>query len=310
MLSIAFYVILIFMQLFEYDNSRFPQASAALADHLQQTDRTAVQGAVAIFGGSARSALMEVVSGIIRPIRDVDITAIGDDLSDENFKNLSRQINPGDADYAAARVQRYPGIPALLNSNIDFTINRAVLRVGPQLQLVTTQQAISACESRVIKPTIERIAQTQKLQVLHQTEPSDIAALKRFRRNQTGMPARAAYFAAVLEAAGIHYAIDMLDHPVPSDPSDSHTFFLGLMVNKALMVDEAERGPGDTTATLHLFRMYESTGLTKDTKPASPEDIVAYCEAVNEEHPQLKFYGSSVVQSVRHTDKQPAPRIK
>lgn len=58
-----------------------------------------------------------------------------------------------------------------------------------------------------------------------------------------------------------------------------------------------------------LSEFNDEMGLTAGVSPSTAENVVAYCEAVNDEHPQLKFYGSEVVKAVRHTLKEPAPKI-
>lgn len=297
------------MQLFEYRQLRFPDTTRSIDAQLSRVERAPLVGLIAIFGGTGRSALLEVILGNVRPVRDIDLAAISGELSDDGVRLLNQQLNPDDAANANGKVSRFASVEDLLKNNTDFTINQSVITLAPRLRLVTTPDAISACENATIQPTAKRIEVTKYLQELHEADPKDVPKHKHFRRNQTGMPARGAYFAAVLQSADIKFKVDMLDHPVPPTPADAHTFFLGLMVNKSMIVDETERGPGDITATRLLFDYYDKMGLTKGTSPSSPEDVVAYCEAVNDEHPQLKFRGSQLAGFVRHTTKEPEPRV-
>jgi hypothetical protein len=203
-------------------------------------------------------------------------------------------------------------VERLFSDNIDFTINQAAIELVSPIRLTASSLAVEACRRRIIQITEGRIKQTEHFLTNGNSNSEDKEAFrnwKKFLRNRTGMPARAAYFAATLRAAGFDFDYDLQDHPKPESPEEAHTFFLGLMVNKALQVDEAERGPGDIIATRILFDLYEEMGLTNGVKPAIPEQVAAYCETVNSEHPQLKFHGSEVAGLVKHTDKAPAPRI-
>ena len=291
-----------------FEAAQYPQTAEALAQLLGDKDMSGLTESIFIQGGTARSALLEATIGVIRPVRDLDFAAIGDRVNEDQYNQLRQDLNPDDAQYAVGKIPRAESIAALLATNVDFTINQAVMLLSGK-HLVTSDQAIRACEKRVIQPTAERTDVTKTLHAEHNADPEDIAKLKRFRRNQTGMPARGAYLAAVLKAAGVDFKVDMADHPMPRDAEDAHTFFLGLMVNKALMIDEIERGPGDITATQYLFGLYDEMSLTNGALPTAPEDIVAYCEVVNDEHPQMKFRGSQIASLVKHTDKEPAPRI-
>ncbi|MBW3569404.1 hypothetical protein KY385_04710 [Candidatus Parcubacteria bacterium] len=288
----SFYAILSLVEITTFQAEAFPEVADTLATQLKAADLQDINGSVAVFGGSARSALLEAVSGIERPIRDLDLAAIGDGCDDERYKAIHMQLNPND-DPERLFIPRFDSILTLLRDNVDFTINEATIGIGSEPKLTASSLAIGACKSKVIQITEGRIKQTESF-----AAHCDVRNWKKFLRNRTNMPARAGYFVAVFRASGIDIDYDLLDHPRPDKPESAHTFFLGLMVNKALEVDEAERGPGDITATRILFDVYGEMGLTKDTQPQTPEQVAAYCERVNEEHPQLKFRGSAVASLV------------
>ncbi len=294
------------MNLATFQANEFPAAHGTLVERLDGVEDSKLEGLV-IFGGSARNSLLEAVEGIERPIRDVDLAAIGDGCSDEAYRAVHMGLSPED-DPDKIYIPRHPDIGDLLGGNTDFTINQAVIELGETFQLTASSLAISACQSRIIQVTEGRVEQTESFRAGGE---DDIRNWKKYLRNRTNMPARAAYFVATLRAAGFDFGYDLLDHARPDGPAEAHTFFLGLMVNKALQIDEVERGPGDTTATRILFDLYGEMGLvgTDTATPSTPEQIAAFCESVNEEHPQLKFYGSEVAGLVKHTDKEPAPRI-
>jgi hypothetical protein len=293
------------MEITTFQADAFPKAADALSAQLKAVDLHDINGSVAAFGGSARNGLLEAVSGIQRPIRDLDLVAIGEGCDDERYTAIHMQLNPND-DPEKLFIPRFDSVATLMQDNVDFTINQAAVELGSAPQLTASSIAIDACKSKIIQITEGRIKQTEEF-ASHGEE--DVRNWKKFLRNRTNMPARAGYFVAVFRAAGVDFDYDLLDHPRPDKPENAHTFFLGLMVNKALEVDEAERGSGDITATRILFDVYGEMGLTKDTQPQTPEQVAAYCESVNEEHPQLKFRGSAVASLVKHTDKEPAPRI-
>jgi hypothetical protein len=301
--SILCYVYM--MTLATFQSGEFPKTADALAAHLEAVDLHDINGSIAVFGGSARNGLLEAVSGIERPIRDLDLVAIGDGCDDERYTAVHMQLNPDD-DPNKLFIPRFDSVATLIRDNVDFTINEAALEIGGDPQLTASSAAIDASKSKIIQITDGRIKQTEDF-ASHGED--DVRNWKKFLRNRTNMPARAAYFVAVFRAAGVDFDYDLLDHPRPSKPEEAHSFFLGLMVNKALQVDEAERGAGDITATRILFDVYGEMGLTTVAQPRTPEQVAAYCETVNEEHPQLKFRGSEVASLVKHTDKAPAPRI-
>lgn len=302
----AFCGIFTLMNLVTFQGEAFPKTSLDLALQLEAADLSGINGSLVVFGGSARNGLLEAVSGIERPIRDLDLAAIGDNCDDERYKAIHMQLNPGD-DPSKLFIPRFASVADLLQENADFTINQAAINMGEGRQLTASSLAINACKSRLIQITQERIKQTADFAACGE---SDVRNWKKFLRNRTNMPARAAYFVAVFRAAGVDFDYDLLDHQRPNRPEEAHTFFLGLMVNKTLQIDEAERGAGDITATRILFDVYGEMGLTKSIQPQTPEQVAAYCETVNEQHPQLKFRGSTVASLVKHTDKAPtAPRI-
>jgi hypothetical protein len=306
-----FYGIFCFMNMLHFQLQEFPNASRALTEQLEEAGLEATDGSLAVFGGSARSGVLEATEGIKRPIRDVDLVAIGNDCDDESYKAAHMRLNPND-DPNKIFIPRFPDVEGLFSDNVDFTINQAAIELVSPIRLTASSLAVEACRRRIIQITGGRIKQTEHFLTNGNSNSEDKEAFrnwKKFLRNRTGMPARAAYFAATLRAAGFDFDYDLQDHPKPESPEEAHTFFLGLMVNKALQVDEAERGPGDITATRILFDLYEEMGLTNGVKPAIPEQVAAYCETVNSEHPQLKFHGSEVAGLVKHTDKAPAPRI-
>lgn len=270
----------------------FPYTSRALGECLEGVSLDGQRASVAIFGGCARSALLELTLGIKRPIRDIDLVAFGNACTNVRFAELHKTLNP--TDEAAVKATRYPDIPTLFATGLDFTINQAVIELGIAPRLTASTLAVNACVSRLLIPTQGRIDETKKLAA------DGALTEKQFLRNRTNMPARTAYFVAVFRAAGIDFNFDLLDHPRPVSPEQAHSFFLGLMVRKSLMVDEAERGPGDTSATRLLIDLYREMNMIGSATPKTVEGVVAFCEAVNAQHPHLKFYGSDVAGLVKH----------
>jgi hypothetical protein len=296
-------VIVMSLTPFELAPSSFANTLNSVSTNLGSYCGSLPVNAVTLFGGTARSALLEAAIGIVRPIRDADIAAIGDELSDEDFVDLHHHLNPEDTNRATTHVVRHPDKEDLLKHNADFTINQVVLDLG-NMTLLATSDALAACSDKLIKPTQARIERT-----VHRSQTIEtVTANKQYLRDRTGMPTRAAYFTATLRAAGEDFSYDMLDHPVPTSPGEVHTFFTGLMVRKSLAIDELDRGAGDTTATNLMFEIYKEMGLIDDTPPKTVEQIVAFCQGINMEHPQLKYFGSEIAQMVQHTRKLPRPK--
>jgi hypothetical protein len=299
------------MNMVRFQPQEFPNTSKALTEQLEEAGLEGTNGSLAVFGGCARSGVLEAAEGIERPIRDVDLVAIGNGCDDESYKAAHMQLNPQD-DPNKIFIPRFPDVDSLFSDNVDFTINQAAIELVAPIQLTASSLAVEACRRRVILITEGRVKQTEYFLANGNSNSEDKEAFKnwkKFLRNRTSMPARAAYFTATLRAAGYDFDYDLQDHPKPEKPEETHTFFLGLMINKALQVDEAERGPGDITATRILFDLYKEMGLSTGVEPATPEQVAAYCETVNSEHPQLKFHGSEIAGLVQHTEKTPAPRI-
>ncbi len=254
----------------------------------------ALNDSIAVYGGGARSGLLEVTLGVRRPIRDVDLVAIGDAVTDEQYTQMHKLLNP--SDYTEPHVERHPDLETLFKDRLDFTMNQVAILLGARRVLVASTLAVEACRDRLIVPTEGRIRETKKF------EAGGDETAKQYLRNRTNVPARAAYFAAVFRAAGLDFDIDLLDHPRPTNPEESHSFFLGLMVRKSLMVDEAERGPGDITATNILIELYRELHMTASPKTQTLEDVVKFCQDIHEQHPHLKFYGSVVAALIQHIE--------
>jgi hypothetical protein len=77
-----FYGIFCFMNMLHFQPQEFPNASRVLTEQLEEAGLEGTDGSLAVFGGSARSGVLEAAEGIRRPIRDVDLVAIGNDCDD------------------------------------------------------------------------------------------------------------------------------------------------------------------------------------------------------------------------------------
>lgn len=295
----------------QFPASDFPNTSGEILSRIGNT-ADPIPESVVLYGGGARNALLEATGNSYFPLRDIDLVPIGDDLDDDDFRTLHYKINPSDPD-KKIRVFRYPSTDELLAGNVDFTINEAFMRLAGGLELSATDRAMDAVDSRIIVPTAGRIRLTKSLQAAGESMH------KRFLKNETDMPARAAGFVAVFATAGSEYNYDLLDHPRPEKPFDTlaprdlerraHPFFLGLAVDKVLSIDEAERQPDDITATKVLLEIYKEMGLIEANTPSETiEDVVAFLQACNEAKPAFKPSGSKVAQRVKFTDRLPEPK--
>lgn len=290
------------MQLIETDKSAFPRTSYEIA---RRTDRHIPMLNIAnivISGGAARSALLEATLGIVRPVRDIDVVGVDRSVSDTDFKDAHHAFNPTDTKRNTTRVKRLNNEVAAVGA-VDFTLHEGLLRIdGGSPRLKTSTTAIADARARLITPTQSRIQAAIRLR------EGGEATHRQFLRDRTSLPARAAYLAATLRAAGNDFSIDLLDHPTPKKPSEAHRFFLGVMVKKTLVMDELERGAGDIVATQALFDIYRELGLADVRVPKTPEAVIAYCEDVNDQFPQLHFGGSEIAARVVHTSKAPPPK--
>lgn len=276
--------------------SKFPVTHGELSERVAAANTDAFSTErLFVRGGSARSGLLEAVAGIQRPVRDVDFVTFGDSLTDEEYKDIDTIINP-DERHVNPNAPRFSTIDHLFDEGVDFTINQAVINLSEHSHLTASPLAVEACRRLVIIPTEGQVRTTLKLATQLDVKP--------FRRLETGIPARAAYFVASHRANSHDFTYDLVDHPRPSSPEDTHTFFLGLMARRALIVDERERGTGDITATQLLIDLYREMGLTKEPVPKSIEDVVKFCQEIHNQHPHLKFYGSEIASKV--TDNEAA----
>lgn len=287
------------MNLLTVSSTEFPLTQKEIASRTEGYSQDL--GKIAIFGGAARSALLEATLDIVRPVRDLDVIGIDSSLSSESFKDAHHIFNPEDKDRESTKVVKFNGEVAALKT-VDFTINESLMLLGEKKSLVVSRDAVNHSRARVIKPAAAMIQLTRDLM------KGGDSTHRQFLRNRTGMPARAAYFAATLRAAGNDFSIDLLNHPRPKDPSETHRFFLGATVKKSLMMDEIERGPGDITATKILFELFRELKLADDCLPQTPEDVIAFCEQINDQYPQLHFFGSEIAARVQHSTKTPPPK--
>ena len=299
------------MNIAHYPASAFPDTHAAIVDRLGDTV-IPNSDSVVLFGGSARNSLFEATGNKPQAIRDIDLVPIGDNLSDEDFRALHHELNPDDSDQNI-RVFRFPSIDGLLSGNVDFTINEAVITLGEAMELAATTDAIEAVRKHIILPTAGRIAVTKELQAGGET------TRKQFLRNETDMPARAASFVARLRVAGVDFSYDLLDHPRPAKPFDptqprelegrAHPFYLGLMINKTLKIDEIEREAWDITGTGLMLEIYKEMGLiTNGVEIRTIKDIVAFCNATREAKPATPFGESAVARLVSPASRAPEPK--
>ncbi len=285
------------MILREFTVETFPRTSASVSAVLDVALVGALQPGIVIYGGAARSALLEATHGLQMPVRDIDICAYGSSAPEELLTQLSQQLSPDDAEYNQPR--RYASIEDVFAS-VDFTLSEAVMPLDGRLPLHVTDAAVTDAKSRIVRITEARIKQTIAL-----GNTDEEAAQKQYLRNRTNLPARAAYLTALFRSNGVDFTTELGDHPRPAGPEDAHTFFLGLAVRKALQLDQMVRGEGDITVSTLLIEELGALGLTRAAKPGRVEDIVKFCEQIHEQHPHLKFFGSKVASMVRHTGPQP-----
>lgn len=99
-----------------------------------------------IYGGAARSALLESQSTPLIPIRDIDEIPINQVDGQSFFTKIG-----------------------------DFSIDQALVLGNGELTLYITDQAQEAAAQRCIEPTDDRINAARKLEELHKAKPEDIA---------------------------------------------------------------------------------------------------------------------------------------
>lgn len=233
-----------------------------------------------VYGGAARSALLEAQSTPLIPIRDIDEIPVNQVDGQSFFTKIG-----------------------------DFSIDQALVLGNGELTLYITDQAQEAAAQRCIEPTDDRINAAHKLEELHKADPEDVARYKRFHRIRTDLAARALYLAAIAQASGVEMSVNMKNHPLPQQLSEVHQFYLGLRIRKSLYADEKARGPYNTTATSHMLDKFAEHGLMRPLPNTEIESIVHFCESVNEQHPQLHFFGSAIARLVRHSSQEPYEKI-
>lgn len=121
-----------------------------------------------VYGGAARSALLEAQSTPLIPIRDIDEIPVNQVDGQSFFTKIG-----------------------------DFSIDQALVLGNGELTLYITDQAQEAAAQRCIEPTDDRINAAHKLEELHKADPEDVARYKRFHRIRTDLAARALYLAAI-----------------------------------------------------------------------------------------------------------------
>lgn len=280
-------------------SSHFPSTLAEISSR-KPSSAVDIDG-LALYGGAGRSTLLESTLGIVRPVRDLDLIAIGRKATNRQFVDTHHALNPKDRHRASTKVVRFKTTHDAIDS-VDLTIHQTVLPLTTPFDLIASPQAIEDATAKIIAPSDKRIEETKQLAT------GGEATHRQYLRNRTSVLARAAYLAAVLRADGHDFTIELRDHPRPNDPSETHRFFLGTMVKRALMMDELERGPEDITATTHLFDIYRELDISNLDSPVSPEEVIAFCEDVNDQYPQLRFTGSKISSRVTHTKKLPPPK--
>jgi hypothetical protein len=289
------------MQINQIGAEQFPGISESYVRQIAVTGLDLPIGSIAVCGGAARSALVEATIGEYKQPRDWDFFAVGEKCPDATFLDLNDQLSPEDSNGAVARVSE---VNDWLEQFTDFTINQGVLLHGTVPVLHVARSAISACVDRLIIPTPQCIQET-----INNAEnaATDKVAKTLYLRSRTNMPAKAAYLVAGFRASGIDFDYDMLDHPRPSHPNDTHRFYLGIMVRKSLMVDQQERGEGDISATKIMFELFREMKMVGKFRPRKPEDIIKYCESVHRQNRHLQFYGSAIADLVQHRPASPDP---
>ena len=102
-----------------------------------------------VYGGAARSALLESQSTPLIPIRDIDEIPINQVDGQSFFTKIG-----------------------------DFSIDQALVLGNGELTLYITDQAQEAAAQRCIEPTDDRINAARKLEELHKAKPEDIRPLQ------------------------------------------------------------------------------------------------------------------------------------
>ena len=99
-----------------------------------------------VYGGAARSALLEAQSTPLIPIRDIDEIPVNQVDGQSFFTKIG-----------------------------DFSIDQALVLGNGELTLYITDQAQEAAAQRCIEPTDDRINAAHKLEELHKADPEDVA---------------------------------------------------------------------------------------------------------------------------------------